>query len=385
MLNEYAVRLRRTFHKHPEIGFDLPNTLAVVREELTQIGIPITEQYGKSSIVATIAPNRPTAFTIGIRADMDALPIEEVNEVPYRSEVPGVMHACGHDAHTAILLATAKELAARRGELRCTVKCVFQPAEEYPPSGAKLMAEDGVMQDIDCMVALHCDTKIPTGSVGLSAGAQGAISDGFYLDFYGKSSHVANQHMGADAIAMAVRAYVALEMLIAKEVDTRDPVVFNVGAINGGVTNNIIADHCRMFCTLRTHREDTEALLLARIKEICEGVAGSARGKFVFTTSKHYPIVYNNAVLFEKMTETAKRVVGVEHITKNPRSLGGEDFAYFAAQKPGFMFRLGIRNESKGIINGVHHNNFDIDEEALDVGVQMFMRFVLDHQDGITF
>lgn len=385
MLNEYAVRLRRAFHKHPEIGFDLPNTLATIRAELNGMGIPFTEEYGRSGIVATIAPDRPTGFTIGIRADMDALPIEEVNDVPYRSEVPGVMHACGHDAHTAILLATAKELAAMRQELRCTVKCVFQPAEEYPPSGAKLMVEDGVMRDIDCIVALHCDTKIPVGSVGLTAGPQGAISDGFYLDFYGKSSHVANQHMGVDAIAMAVRAYTALEMLIAKEVDAKDPVIFNVGAIEGGITNNVIADHCRLFCTLRTHREETETLLLERIKEICGGVASASRGGFRFTVSKHYPIVYNNAVLFEKLTQTAQKTVGAEHITGNPRSLGGEDFSYFSAQKPGFLFRLGVRNDEKGITAGVHNNKFDIDEEALDVGVRMFVRFVLDHQDGIQF
>lgn len=385
MLNEYAVRLRRAFHRHPEIGFDLPCTLATVRQELKSMGVPFTEQYGRSAIVATIAPDHPTDFTIGIRADMDALPIDEVNEVPYRSEVPGVMHACGHDAHTAILLATAKELAAIRPELRCTVKCIFQPAEEYPPSGAKLMVESGVMQDIDCIVALHCDTKIPVGSVGLSAGAQGAISDGFYLDFYGKSSHVANQHKGIDAIAMAVRAYTALEMLIAKEVDAKDPVIFNVGAIEGGITNNIIADHCRMFCTLRTHREETEELLLNRMKEICEGTARTSGGQFTFTVSKHYPIVYNNAVLVEKMRQTAEKTIGKEQITGHPRSLGGEDFSYFSAQKPGMMFRLGVRNEEKGITAGAHHNNFDIDENALDVGVRMFVRFVLDNQDGISF
>lgn len=380
---DYAVDIRRQLHQYPEVGFDLERTLALLRKELDAMGVEYTECYGRSSLVATINPEK-TGFTIGIRADIDALPMQEVPGREYGSRIDGQMHACGHDAHTAIALATVKSLHAMREQIDCRVKILFQSAEEYATSGAKLMVADGVMDDIDCVVALHCDTGFDAGEVALSVGEQNAVSHGFRLHFTGKNAHAANQYRGVDAIMLAVRAYTSLEMMIAKEVDAREPVVFNVGAINGGTTNNIVADACSMFCTLRTHRAEVDAQIVGRIKTICESVAQSGGGGFSFEEVKYYPIVCNDAVVTDRLRAAAVAALGEASVLPmKHRSMGGEDFSYMTQQKPGAMFRLGVRNEACGIVAGLHQTNFDIDESALEVGVQVFTQFLLDNMHGI--
>lgn len=380
-MNQYAQKIRRELHRHPEIGFDLPNTLALLRRELDELCVEYTEKYGKSGIVATINPDK-SHYTIGIRADMDALPITEKNDVPYKSEYDGKMHACGHDAHTAIALATLRELYAMRDEINCRVKFIFQPAEEFSPSGAMLMAEDGVMEDIDIIVALHCDTDFPVGTVGIVPGYMNATSDGFMLTFHGKGAHVAFQQYGRDAIMMAVRAYTDIEFMIAKEVSARESVIFNVGAIHGGETNNIVCDRCSMFCTLRTHSDETAEYILDKVKRIGYAVAETAGGSFEFEHKKHYPSVYNDPEVSERLRIAAAKVVGDGNVMGKRRSMGGEDFSYFANIKPGSIFRLGVKNAESGISHGLHTDRFDIDEAALDIGVRVFCQFVLDNMNG---
>jgi len=376
-MNEYARKIRRELHMHPEIGFELPKTLALLRRELDAMGVEYTEKFGKSGIVATINPEK-SHFTIAIRADMDALPITEKCEVEYKSQTEGVMHACGHDAHTAIALAALRELNEIRDKISCRIKFIFQPAEEYAPSGAMLMARDGVMNDIDEIVALHCDTDLKVGTVGFVPGYMNATSDGFMLDFYGKSAHVAFQQYGVDAITMAVRAFTDIELVIAKEISAREPIIFNCGSIHAGEANNVICDHASMFCTLRTHSEETEKYVLDKIKRICGAIADTAGGRFEYTQKKHYPAVYNNPEIEKKLRAVAARVVGTD-VTEKRRSMGGEDFSYFANEKPGCMFRLGVKNEERGIVHGLHTDLFDIDERALGVGVKMFVNYVLDN------
>ena len=382
-MNTYAQNIRRRLHQYPEIGFDLDRTLELLRGELTAMGIPFTEEYGKSSIVANINPEK-AGFTIGIRADTDALPIQEVPGREYGSCLPGQMHACGHDAHTAIALATAKRLNEMKDQLGCRVKILFQSAEEYPPSGAKLMVADGVMEDIDCVVALHCDVSYDAGTVAMIEMEQNAISHGFYLHFYGKSAHAASQQQGVDAILMAVRACTALEMVVAKEVKATEPVIFNVGAIHGGTANNVICDHCSMFCTLRTWKEKNDQFLIQRFKQVCEGIALSSGGSFTFEESKYYPVLVNDPTVTDRLRTAAITVLGEEKVgTKKARGMGAEDFSYMCQQKPGAMMRLGVRNAERGITAGLHHDNFDIDEDALETGVGVFTQFVLDNMNGI--
>ena len=374
----YAQLIRRELHKYPEIGFDLPKTLSLLRSEIEKMGVEYTEEYGKSSIVATLNPEK-SHYTIAIRADIDALPITEMNDTEYKSQNEGKMHACGHDAHTAITLATLKELSEIKDSISCRVKVIFQAAEEYAPSGAMLMARDGVMDGVDMIVALHCDSDYPAGHIATMSGYTNATSDGFTLTFKGKSSHAAMQQYGVDAITMAVRAYTDMEFAVVKEVSAREAVVFNVGSIHGGTTNNVICDECSMFCTLRTHYAETADYLLDKFKRIGKAVADTAGGVFVYEHKKHYPAVYNDPDVIKLIRSSASKVVGCNIHDVPRRSMGGEDFSYFLEHKPGAIFRLGVGNEERGITHGLHTARFDIDERALEVGTKIFKQFILDN------
>ncbi len=381
-MESYVIKARRQLHMYPEIGFDLERTLAFIRAELDNMGVEYTEKYGKSSLVATINPEK-TNFTIGIRADMDALPIQEENDIPFKSKLDGQMHACGHDSHTAIALDTCRRLNEMKDKINCRVKFIFQAAEEYPPSGARLMAADGVMDDIDTIIALHVDTDRNVGEIAIRKGARNATSDGFYLEFYGKATHAASQQKGIDAIMMAVKAYTDIEFMIAKEIDAKDPIIFNVGAIHGGVANNIICDKCTMFCTLRTQNQRNADYILTKIKKIIASIAEVSGGEAKFIESKHYPIVMNNETVADKIIEAASKVIGKDNIKERKQGMGGEDFAYFALLKPGCMFELGVQNEELGYTVGVHNGKFMLDESALEIGVEIFVQFVLDNMNGI--
>ncbi len=380
----YVTDIRRELHMYPEVGYDLTRTLELVRRELNRFGIPYTESYGKSAIVATINEGK-SDFTIGIRGDMDALPILEKTRVSYKSRNEGKMHACGHDAHTAILLDAARRLNEMKEQLSCTVKLLFQPAEEFNPPGASLMVADGVMDVLDCVIALHVDPKLPCGTVAVTPGPQNAISNGFMLDFYGRSSHVARQERGVDAIAMAVKAYTAIEIMVAKELPASSQRVFNVGSFHAGKTNNVICDHASMFCTLRTWDEATDAHVMKRIKGIISSVAKESGGKATFTQKKYYPIVYNHSGVTEKLRSAAKKVVGEAAILNHERTMEGEDFSMMLQKKPGSMFRLGIRNEEKGCVYALHQDHFNLDEDALSIGSDIFVSFVKENMNGIEF
>lgn len=376
----YASTLRQEIHRHPEVGYDLSNTLSIIRRELTAMGIQYTEEFGKSSIVGVINPEK-TGFTIGIRADMDALPIQEQTGAAYASAVNGVMHACGHDVHTAILLATAKKLQDQRERINCSVKLLFTPAEEYAPPGCQLMAEDGVMDDIDCVVACHVDPNFPVGSVAIDEGGQGGNSLGFFLEFFGQNAHAAYQHRGKDAITMAVEAYTALEMLVAKEIDPVEPCLLNIGAFNGGQTNNIICDYCTMYGTLRTHSDEVNDYLCRRIHQITEGIAAMHNGRAQFTVKKFLPAVINDPVITQRMRHAAAGLLGENNIHHKKRTLTGEDFAYLCRRKPGMMFRLGT-NGGERTAYPIHNPRFDVDDGCFAVGVDLFVRFVLENMNG---
>lgn len=378
----YVTRMRRELHKIPELGFELPKTVAFLKAQLDEIGIEYTEKYGISSIVATINPEK-TNFTIGIRADIDGLPIQEINEVEYKSTIDGQMHACGHDAHAAIALATAKRLYAMRDQLNCRVKILFQANEEIS-CGAKNMVEDGVMDDIDCIVALHCAPELQTGSVRISAGELNATSTSFKLKFFGKSTHAASQQSGVDAIMMAVRAYTDLQFMVSKEVPAAERVIFNVGTFNGGTAKNVIAEYCELVCTLRTWTETRAQKILSRVRSIITHTAEDMGGRAEFEQIAYYPIVINDEKVTERMKKVAVSLFGEDKVMPRPRGMGGEDFSYFAQKKPACMVRFGTGNKEKGIIAGVHHNNFDVDEDALELGVEMFTRFVLENQNGLN-
>ena len=379
MKNTYAVDIRRKLHMYPEIGFDLPKTLALLRDELSKIGIDYTEKYGKSSIVATINPEKKN-YTIGIRADIDALPIWEENDVPYKSRIDGRMHACGHDAHTAIALATLKELYEERDKINCCVKFIFQSGEETY-CGAEYIAEDGVMKDIDCIIALHAEPNCEAGKILITKGPQNANADHFTLEFFGKSAHAARQQNGIDANMVAIKAYTAIESIMTKGLSANEVVIFNAGEIHGGTASNIVSDYCRMNCTLRTWNDETEKKLLDQIEKVSKMTAEMFGASSKLTMGTHYPILVNDFDITERMIVSAGKVIGKENISDNQRNMGGEDFACFAIRKPACMFRLGIANEGKRSTYGLHSSKFDIDEDALDIGVRIFKQFVFDNMD----
>lgn len=374
----YAVALRRELHQYPEIGFELPRTLALVRRELETMGIPYTETYGRSGIVATINEGKP--FTIGIRADMDALPVTEATGLDYASKIEGQMHACGHDIHTAQLLAAGRKLNDMRDSLRCCIKLIFTPAEEYITPGAKLMVEDGLMDHIDCAIACHVDPTRPVGQIALLDGGTNANSMGIVTEFFGKACHAHSQQKGVDAIRMAVQAYMGMELMLAREIPARDPAVLNVGAIHGGNTNNIVCDYAKMFLTTRTHSDQLTALMERRIREICEATAQMCGGEAKVTVTKLLPYVINHPAVTERLRASAAAVLGEDGIRGGERGMGGEDFAFLSRVKPCAIFSLGV-----GPTAPLHSTTFCPDESCFAVGIAVFTRFVLDNQDGICF
>lgn len=380
----YAKEIRRELHEYPEIGFDLPKTLAVVRRELDKMGVPYTEKYGKSSIVAAINPGKP--FTIALRADMDALPIKEETGLEFASKNEGKMHACGHDIHTANLLAACRKLNDMRNSLNCCVKLLFTPAEEYKVPGCELMVEDGVTDEFDCAVALHVDPTVNVGQVSIMSGGINANSMGIEAEFFGKASHANAQQKGIDAIRMAVEAYMGLELMLAREVPSNEPALINIGTFHGGEANNIIADYAKITLSSRTQNDELTKFMEKRIKEICEKTAELYGGCAKVTVTKLLPYVDCNPVMTECVRKTAVRLLGEENVLPGKRTMGGEDFSFISRKKPSVMFRLGIGNNvEKTPSPPLHSSNFSVNEDCLKYSVDLFVDFVTDYQNGITF
>ncbi len=379
------VRVRRALHMRPELGWDLDETVALVCRELDAIGVPYTfGQYGRNTVVATINPDI-TAFTIGIRADMDALPIQEKNEgKPYRSQTDGAMHACGHDAHTAMLLGAAKALYAVRASLRCRVKLLFQPSEESRPSGASVMCAHGVMDDIDCVIMCHVNCNDPTHAPSCRAGTTNATSTRFALTTHGRAVHVAAPHRGKDALAMGVKIYGGMQMLVSREVDPFDTCVLTVCTMRAGTTSAVNADRCEMTGSIRCLKDETMAWAKARVEKLARAVCDEMGGTFELDFfGEPLPAAVNDRALYEAFVRAGEKIVGRGNVLPLEPSPGGEDFAYYEQKKPGLLFGLGMRNDEKGFNKPAHTDDWDIDEDAMETGVRLFAQFVLDHMDGV--
>jgi len=379
---EYILRLRHEIHEYPEIGFDLPKTIAVVKRELYSLGISYTEEYGESSVVAILNPQK-NHFTIGIRLDMDALLIEEKTDLPFKSKIKGQMHACGHDAHTAMLLGTAKALKAMEDKLACRVMLVFQPSEEGIRSGAEALVQGGLMEEIDVIVGLHIENWLEAGTIGVCKGSSMASSRNFRIDFYGATAHATLPHTGVDALAAAVRTYTDIQYMLGRELNPFAKYVCSVGKLEGGTTQNVIADHAYMLGTIRTFDMDVDSFLIRRISEIAEHCAQEIGAKSEVTTSLKAMVVYNNPYISDLVLESAARVVGQENIVHMPEKLSSEDFSQYLTKKPGVFFRLGTRNAEKGCTTLPHNNDFLIDEDVLALGTNTCVQFVLDNMQGI--
>ena len=382
---EELVKIRRQLHMYPERGWELPLTTQLVREELDKAGVPYEfGKYGKNTIVATINPEK-TGFTIGIRADMDALPIQENNEdKPYRSKHDGVMHACGHDAHTAMLVGAAKALYAIRDQISCRVRLLFQPSEESRPSGARVMCEHGVMDDIDCIIMCHVNCMDDVHVISTCSGATNCSSVAFKIELGGKSVHVATPHVGIDALAAGVKIYNGIQLLVSREVDPFDACVMSVCTMNAGETVASNADKCVMQGSIRCMKDETMAWARARLEKLVKFVAEEAGVTWSLSWSGDpLPSAHNDHAMYEAFVASARKVVGEERVVHLATSPGAEDFAYYEKHRPGLLFGLGLRNEEKGACHPAHTRNWDIDEEGLQTGVQVFVQFVLDNMNGV--
>ena len=369
---EYVVSVRRELHRIPEIGFDLPKTTAVVKRELNSMGIPCTEEFGQCSVVGTLNGGC-SGKVIGLRADMDALPVEETADVSFRSTHPGIMHACGHDAHTAMLLGAARVLKRVENQLPCGVRLLFQPNEEGAVSGAEMMVKNGAAEDVDYVLGLHVDNAVPSGKIGVYAGPYMAACHPYTVEFFGKSTHATLPHRGCDALAMAVKAYNDIYIMKAREVDPFAKLVLSVSSIQAGHAHNVIADYAKMLISFRYYEEDIHRLVDGRIRQLCANAAEELGGRAAFIDAVSCPAVYNDP----KVVEAVKRAAGEGSIVEVSQKLSSEDFSHFLTRKPGAMIRVGTGNEALGCTQAAHNSDFKLDENGLLSGARLLVQFIL--------
>lgn len=374
-LFDYMTRIFRQLHMYPEIGFDLPKTTALVAAELDALGIAHTDKYGKCSLVGQIG-HREDLPTLGIRADMDALPVHETVDVPYKSRIDGAMHACGHDSHTAILLTVAKVLKSREQELPCNVRLLFQPSEEGAVSGAKMMVDNGCLDGVDAVICLHCEGPLESGTLGIQFGASMAACVPMCLKFHGITSHATLPENGVDAIAMAVESYGRLKAMVKEEAGER-PYIWSVGVFNGGEVHNVIADLCTQHISFRFYDEEFAERVHQRTEQIIQEIAAAYGGKAELEWHMSCPPVNNDPGLAQQMCDVAE-AMGVKMTVMKPKK-SSEDFSWFTAAKPGMLFRYGIYNEQKGCVTTAHRPDFKIDEDAMKTAVMAFVNFVMQY------
>jgi len=379
---EYIIGLRRKIHEYPELDFELPKTIALVKSELDKLGIPYTEKFGESSVVAYINP-QITSYTIGIRADMDALPVEEKTNLVFSSKIPGQMHACGHDAHTAMLLGTAKALKAMEDKIDCRVMLIFQPSEEGVRSGASELVAGGLMKHLDVIIGLHIENWLDVGKIGICKGNSMASCRNFKLEFFGHTAHASLPQTGNDALAAAVGTYNGIQTMLTRKTDPFAKYICSVGKLSGGTTQNVIADYAVMEGTIRTYDLELDKMLIDGIEELTKKNADSFGCTQKITTKLLDAVVYNDPKISELALESVRRVLGNDGVAEMPIKMSSEDFANYLLEKPGVFVRLGTRNSEKGITTLPHNNDFMLDEDALPYGTDFCVQFVLDNMKGI--
>jgi amidohydrolase len=379
------VETRRDIHRHPELGNREERTGRLVAERLRAAGLEVRYPIAKTGVVGILEGGRPGAV-VAVRADMDALPVEEKRESPYRSENAGVMHACGHDGHTAIVLGAAEVLAALRTRLPGTVVFLFQPAEEGPPEGeeggALLMLKEGVFDDpkVQAVYGLHMDPLLDVGTVGWSIGPIFASSDRFRIDVAGRRTHGAAPHTGLDPVPVAAEIVSALQLIVSRQIDAQNPKVLTIGQIHGGNRYNIIAGDVFMEGTLRTLdaavRADVKTRMERTIKGVAEAHGTTATLRF---SSDGNPPTMNDAALTRASVASLERVYGKERVLEVKPQMPAEDFAWLAERVPGLYVKLGVRNEARGVKGMLHTEEFDMDEAVLPLVVRAVATLVWDY------
>ncbi|WP_394993003.1 M20 family metallopeptidase [Emticicia sp.] len=373
LAKDYAsevVANRRHLHTNPELSFQEYNTAKFVAQKLRDIGLTPQEGIANTGVVALIEGRNPTSKVVGLRADMDALPIFEKNDVPYKSQNEGVMHACGHDAHTSSLLGTAKILFQLREEFEGTIKLIFQPAEEKAPGGASIMIKEGVLENPapNSMLGQHVAPNIPVGKIGFREGMYMASTDELYLTVKGKGGHGAMPDQLIDPVLIASHLIVALQQIISRNKKPANPSVLSFGRFIADGVTNVIPNEVTIQGTFRCMDEEWREDGLIRMKKMAEGITEAMGGVCDFEVVKGYPFLKNHPELTRRIKNEATIYMGKENIVDLDLWMAGEDFAFYSQVVDSCFYRLGTRNEARGIISGVHTPTFDIDETSLEIG-----------------
>jgi hippurate hydrolase len=369
---EEFIAVRRHLHANPELSFEEWNTSAYIQQLLKSWGIPF-QVLASTGISACIEGKNPNSRIVALRADMDALPILEENEIPYKSKNPGVMHACGHDVHTACLLGATKILLETKDEWEGTVKLIFQPGEEKNPGGASLMIRDGVLENPkpERIFGLHVHPGLETGCFSFRGGKVMASADEIYITLKAKGGHAAAPHLTADTILIASHIVIALQQIISRNNDPFNPSVLSITSIHGGNATNVIPSELKMMGTFRamdeTWRFKAHELIQKMVKNIAETMGAEVDVKI----DVGYPFVYNNPELSDHAKQLATEFAGVENVSETELRMGGEDFAFYTHHIPGCFFRLGVRNKNEEAIHALHTPTFNADEDAIQHGMGM--------------
>jgi amidohydrolase len=373
-----AISLRRHLHQHPELSFQEVETGHWVADQLAALGIEHQHGIAENGVVGIIRGNKTSDKVVALRADMDALPIQEENDKPYKSQRDGIMHACGHDAHTASLLVTARLLQEMRDEFGGTVKLIFQPAEEKIPGGASIMIKEGVLENPDpiCIFGQHVHPPLEAGKIGMKPGIYMASADEIYVTVKGKGGHGATPNRCIDPVLIASHIIIALQQIVSRNADPTLPSVLTFGKINskGGATN-IIPDEVYLEGTFRTldetWREEAHQRMIRMAQSIAEGMGGSCD----FRIDRGYPVLFNDEKLTAKAWLYAIEYLGKENVVELPLRMTAEDFAYYSQHIPACFYRLGTGNAAKKTTSALHTSTFDIDEDslALSTGLMAWM------------
>jgi amidohydrolase len=375
-MRDWLVEIRRTIHSHPELGFEEVETSRLVSEWLERFGIEVKRGVAKTGVVGLLRGGAP-GKTVAIRADMDALPMDEATGVPYASKIKGKMHACGHDAHVTILLGVARFFSSMRDKVKGNIKWIFQPGEEGF-GGGKLMVEAGILEDpkVDAIFAAHVFPFLRTGQVGITEGKAMASSDKFTLRVIGKGGHGAYPHVTHDPILAAGHIITQIQSIVSRNVNPLDSAVVSFGAVHGGRAYNVIPDDVELTGTVRSLNPEVREELKSRIEQITRGVVVSLGLDYHYEFEYGYPVLINDAWMSKLVVSTCSKAIGKDNVEILQPSMGAEDFAYYLEKCPGAIFRLGVRNEKKGLIQPHHNTLFNIDEDVLPFGVEMFVRVI---------
>ncbi|PID95676.1 MAG: N-acyl-L-amino acid amidohydrolase [Bacteroidetes bacterium] len=382
---EEVISIRRTIHQHPELAFQEEQTAQLVAQKLSEYGIEHQTNIAKTGVVGLIKGKNPDKFVIGLRADMDALPIEEANTHDFVSKNKGVMHACGHDFHTSALLGTAKILNELKEEFEGSIKLIFQPSEEEFPGGARVMIEEGVLENpkVDAMIGQHVYPQLPVGHIGMKSNQYMASTDELHFKVKGKGGHAALPEQNIDPILIASHIVVALQQVVSRNASPAIPTVVSIGNFLGKGRTNVIPNEVQMDGILRTFDEDWRMEAQQKIRQIAEGIAQSMGGSCELDIVRGYPVLVNDKELTEQSRAFSQQFLGNSFVHELDFRMTAEDFAFYSQKIPVCFYRVGVRNEEKGITSNLHTPTFDVDEQALESAIGLMSWLTVSHLKSI--